>query len=122
VTRRAATLCLALVGLTLVGCAALRGHDEARMRAQAETDDAACVAGGLRYPSDAYTSCRLMLAEQRQRKQWMELALVQQQERERTPSTLPVAPPGVYLSIDPDRFRCEQRGDPAGGHVDCRER
>lgn len=116
--RRVAVVAL----LVLAGCAQLRSQDEARMRHEATADHAACVATGHDFPSDAYNDCRRMHAEQRQRKRWMELALAQQQERERTPNDLPVAPPGVYLPIDAARFGCEQRGELADPWIDCRER
>jgi hypothetical protein len=121
VNRRGA-LGLALLFAALAGCASLRGRDEARWRAEARVDDAACTAAGYSFPSHDYTDCRRLQAERRQRKQWSELALAQQLERNRTPTELPVAPPGVYLPIDPDRFTCQQAGPADDGWIDCRER
>ena len=113
-------LILPILCASLAACAVLRARDLARERAEARIDDAAC--SGTDFPSDAYTTCRRQLAEQRQRRQWMELALVQQQTRNNTPEQLPVAPPGVYIPIDPARYACGERHTDGERWIACAER
>jgi len=108
--------------LALAGCAALSERDADRERTEAVADHAACIEDAHAFPSEDYTTCRRRIAEERQRKQWMELSLAQQQQGSRTPDYLPTPPPGVYTPLDPSRYRCESTGDPAAPVIQCRER
>lgn len=120
-TRRTVTTALVMAA-ALAGCAALSERDAERERAQARADHAACAAEGQAFPGDGYTSCRRHLAEVRQRKQWMELSLAQQQTASRTPDYLPTPPPGVYQPLDPARFTCVAEGRDDDQVIVCKER
>lgn len=115
----AALLALAAV---LAGCAAIGQRDAERERADAIADHAICARAALPFPSDGYTTCRRRIAEDRQRKHWMELSLAQQQTQARTPDYLPTPPPGVYTPLDPARYRCVAEGTGADQVILCRER
>jgi hypothetical protein len=112
---------LAVAG-ALAGCAALDQRDAERERMDALADHALCVHAAHAFPSDGYTTCRRRVAEERQRKQWMELSLAQQQSASRTPDYLPMPPPGVYTPIDPTRYRCVAEADGADQVIVCKER
>lgn len=111
----------ALVGV-LAGCAALGERDAERERAESRADHATCVEQGAAFPDEGYTTCRRRIAEQRQRKQWMELSLAQQQTAARTPDYLPTPPPGVYQPLDPTRFTCVAVGSGDDQVIVCKER
>jgi predicted small lipoprotein YifL len=120
--RLATTLALASA---LAGCAAfgpLDARDAERERAEARTDHAACTRDAHAFPSEGYTTCRRRLAEERQRRHWMELSLAQQQSASRTPDHLPAPPPGVYTPVDASRYRCAAEGAGADEVILCRER
>ena len=111
-------------GLVLLGagCATLGDRDADRERTEAVADHAACLRDAHAFPSDAYTTCRRRIAEERQRKHWMELSLAQQQTAQRTPDYLPTPPPGVYTPLDPSRYRCAAEGEGPDQVILCRER
>ena len=115
-------LALALAALlTITACASWRGQDAAKLESQARTDDAKCVAGGVSFPSEAYDHCRRHLADLRADKQRREVALGTQQSPYASLEA-PPQPEGIQRSIDPERFRCEARGEGAARVVFCEEK
>ena len=100
----------ALLVLSLGGCTYLAARDGERELADARTDHAVCSERQLVFPSDAYTSCRRQLADERQRRRWMELSLAQQQDRNRLPDYAPLAPVEPLRQIDPGAFVCAEHG------------
>ena len=120
--RHPLSLPIALCAALAAGCAALDARDAERERAEALADHAACTREAQVFPSDGYTTCRRRIAEERQRRHWMELSLAQQQSAARTPDYLPMPPPGVYMPIDASRYRCAAEGAGAEQVILCRER
>ena len=111
-----------VIGLMLAtaGCAGWSGRDQARLESEARADDARCTSATVRFPSDSYLDCRRRLAEQRQDKRKRELEMAALHSENRSPEAAPRAE-GVYRPIDPERFRCESRGEGEARLVMCAE-
>jgi hypothetical protein len=113
---------LALVLMSgIVGCANWSGRDAARMEAEARADDGRCATATVTFPSEAYDHCRRRLADQRRDKQQRELELAALQSDDRSPYGAR-QPEGIHRTIDPERFRCEARGEGEARLILCAER
>lgn len=110
-----------LICLLLGGCSLL-GLDRLERRiAQAQRDHAHCQARGLEYPSAAYEACRRTLADARQREQWLELQLVEQQEAMQNPA-MARDPMAGYRPIRPEDFFCYKRTDRDVTYIACEQK
>lgn len=113
---------LAIVSLLLLaGCASWSGQDARRVDAEARADDARCTTATVAFPSTAYLDCRRRLAQARMDKQRHEVALGTQTPLHET-LDVPREPEGIRRVIDPEKFRCEARGEGDARVVRCEER
>lgn len=110
------TLLSALV-LLAAGCASLAPNEHADELSSNRTDDETCVAKGLHYPTPDYVSCRWSLQNERLRRRWKDVQMLQTAGR-----PAPAAPGAAgFVPLDRDRFDCRPEPQFGGDYVFCGE-
>ncbi len=108
---------LSALALLAAGCSDLTTREHAEELSASRADNDACVAQGLHYPDPAYVTCRYGLQNERLRRQWRNVQMLQ--------SAGKPAPAGVsgadFRPLDRGRFECRPEPQFGGDYVFCGE-
>jgi hypothetical protein len=112
---------LLLVAILITGCASLASHEHAHALKLALQDDQTCQSHGWRYPQPRYVTCRMLIDDKRQYRDWMNLQLMQQTQYQN-----PTAPPAypykeVYRPLDRDHYDCRYVIENGKDYILCGE-
>lgn len=108
--------------LSLSACSALKEHGKERRFHLAKKDHVACADRGFDFPSEKYRKCRLAQLDEREKKQWMEMQMVQ---RSTDPNTNEIFIPNMpdrieqYRPISEEHFECELRFHGDAEYIYC---
>ncbi len=111
------TVILLCGALLVIGCSSLAPNEHADELSTNRADDEACVAQGLHYPAADYVSCRWSLQNERLRRRWKNVQMLQTAGR-----PAPAAPGDAgFVPLDRNRFNCHPEPQFGGDYVFCSE-